>query len=88
MYAVDSVSRSNGCREHEWALEVQMTVKERVLRAVQALPDGATPDDVLAQLRSAVAGAGQNGASNARTAPGQWGSALAYLESAATRSEP
>jgi hypothetical protein len=65
-----------------------MTVKERVLRAVQALPDGATPDDVLAQVRTAVASAGENGASGARTAPGEWGSALAYLESAQVSGPP
>jgi hypothetical protein len=65
-----------------------MTVKERVLRAVQALPDTATSDDVLAQVRSAVASAGENGSSVAATTPGQWGSALAYLESAQVSGPP
>lgn len=65
-----------------------MTIKERVLRAVEALPDAATPDDVFAQVRTAVVSAGENGDAGTRTASGEWGSALAYLESAQVSGPP
>jgi hypothetical protein len=59
-----------------------------VLRAVEALPDAATPEDVLAQVRTTVASVSENSNPDARIASGQWGSALAYLASVQVSGPP